>query len=64
MRLPRLSFTGITFYPGHIKDNDEAGREQLVCLGELIRSMLDDFRRAGINRRNTERDQEQLPTNT
>ena len=26
MRLPRLSFEGITFYPGHIKDNGEAGR--------------------------------------
>src|SRR5215467_10960061 len=48
MRLPRLTFEGITFYPGHIKDNDETGREQLKRLGELIRSMLDDFRRADI----------------
>src|SRR5437868_9020191 len=48
MRLPRLTFEGITFYPGHIKDNDEAGREQLKRLGELIHSMLDDFRRHDI----------------
>ena len=48
MRLPRLSFEGITFYPGHIKDNEEAGREHLKRLGELIRSMRDDFRRNDI----------------
>ncbi len=48
MRLPRLSFEGITFYPGHIKDYGETGRAQLARLGEMIRSMLDDFRREGI----------------
>ena len=48
MRLPRLTFEGITFYPGHIKDNGEAGLEQVARLGELIRLMLDDFRRADI----------------
>ena len=47
-RLPHLRFEGITFYPGHIKDNDETGREQLARLSELVRSMLDDFRRADI----------------
>jgi D-serine deaminase-like pyridoxal phosphate-dependent protein len=48
MRLPRLTFEGITFYPGHIKDNGETGRAQLAQLGELIRSMLDDFHRHDI----------------
>jgi D-serine deaminase-like pyridoxal phosphate-dependent protein len=48
-RLPGLSFEGIAFYPGHIKDNGEAGREALAALGELLRSILDDFRRAGIH---------------
>ena len=48
MRLPRLTFAGITFYPGHIKDNGEAGLEQLARLGDLVRSMLDDFRREDI----------------
>jgi len=43
LRLPRLTFEGIAFYPGHIKGHDETGREQLARLGELIRSMLDDF---------------------
>ena len=47
-RLPHLTFEGITFYPGHIKDNDETGRAQLARLSELVRSMLDDCRRADI----------------
>jgi D-serine deaminase-like pyridoxal phosphate-dependent protein len=36
------------FYPGHIKDNGEQGREAIAALGELIQSILDDFRHAGI----------------
>jgi D-serine deaminase-like pyridoxal phosphate-dependent protein len=48
LRLPRLTFEGITFYPGHIKDNEETGREQLGQLAALVQSMLDDFRRADI----------------
>jgi D-serine deaminase-like pyridoxal phosphate-dependent protein len=48
-RLPGLSFEGITFYPGHIKDNGDEGREALTALGDLLRSILDDFRRAGID---------------
>jgi D-serine deaminase-like pyridoxal phosphate-dependent protein len=47
-RLPNLCLEGITFYPGHIKDYGERGRQQLQQLGELIQSMLEDFRRAGI----------------
>jgi D-serine deaminase-like pyridoxal phosphate-dependent protein len=48
-RLPGLSFEGITFYPGHVKDNGEAGRAALAALGDLLRSILDDFRREGIH---------------
>src|SRR5260370_7888464 len=48
-RLPRLTFEGITFYPGHIKmQGEDAAEEALRQLGRTIRSMLDDFRRAGI----------------
>jgi D-serine deaminase-like pyridoxal phosphate-dependent protein len=48
MRLPRLSFEGITFYPGHIKDTDDTGRQALAELSRLVQSILDDFRRAGV----------------
>ena len=48
-RLPRLTFEGITFYPGHIKMLGEDGPEEsLRQLGRTVRAMLDDFRRAGI----------------
>ena len=48
-RLPRLTFEGITFYPGHIKMLGEEGPEEaLRQLGRTVRAMLDDFRRAGI----------------
>ena len=50
-RLASLSFEGIAFYPGHIKDNGAAGREALVALGGLIQSILGDFWRAGIQAR-------------
>ena len=39
---------GITFYPGHVKDVEEQGRAALAQLGELLRSILADFRRAGM----------------
>lgn len=48
LRLAGLSFEGIAFYPGHIKDNGAAGKEALTVLGRLIQSMLTDFRREGI----------------
>jgi D-serine deaminase-like pyridoxal phosphate-dependent protein len=44
-KLPRLTFEGITFYPGHIKG--EAG-EALKALGQVVHGMLEDFRRAGM----------------
>jgi len=47
-RLPGLSFEGIAFYPGHIKDNGAASQEALAALGRLIQSMLADFSREGI----------------
>jgi D-serine deaminase-like pyridoxal phosphate-dependent protein len=47
-KLPGLSFEGITFYPGQIKDLEEEGQTQFANVGELLSSMLDDFRRAGI----------------
>jgi D-serine deaminase-like pyridoxal phosphate-dependent protein len=47
-RLPGLEFEGITFYPGHIKDMDEAGRRALAQLGEVLQSVLNDFGRAGM----------------
>lgn len=47
-RLPGLSLEGIAFYPGHIKDNDQPGKEALAALGRLIQRILDDFRRESI----------------
>ena len=46
--LPHLRLEGITFYPGHIKSLDAAGLEALAKLSQLVRSILDDFERAGI----------------
>lgn len=47
--LPNLALAGITFYPGHIRQFDQAGRRQLTDLGDLLRSVQQDFRRAGIS---------------
>src|ERR1017187_880080 len=47
-KLPWLRFEGIAFYPGHIKEMDESGQRALAQLAELLRSILSDFRRAGI----------------
>jgi D-serine deaminase-like pyridoxal phosphate-dependent protein len=46
--LPHLRLEGITFYPGHIKSMDAAGLDALAKLSALLRSILDDFSRAGI----------------
>jgi len=46
--LPNLSFQGITFYPGHIKDLDESGLRALAELSALVRSILEDFQKAAI----------------
>lgn len=47
-KLPRLRLEGITFYPGHIKDLDESGLRALAQMGDLLRSILYDFEKAGI----------------
>ena len=46
--LPGLSFEGVTFYPGHIKDVGEPGLRQLQDLSEVVAFILCDFRNAGI----------------
>jgi D-serine deaminase-like pyridoxal phosphate-dependent protein len=48
LKLPNLTFEGITFYPGQVKDNDESGRLVFCQVGELLRSILAEFRAAGI----------------
>jgi D-serine deaminase-like pyridoxal phosphate-dependent protein len=47
-RLAGLTFEGIAFYPGHIKDNGPANQESFAALGSLIHSTLAGFDRAGI----------------
>src|SRR6266571_1372347 len=48
-RLPRLTFEGITFYPGHSRAAGEDGPEDALSqLGRTVRGMLEEFRRAGI----------------
>jgi D-serine deaminase-like pyridoxal phosphate-dependent protein len=46
--LPGLSFEGVTFYPGHIKDLGEQGRRQLQDLSQTVGAILCDFQNAGI----------------
>jgi D-serine deaminase-like pyridoxal phosphate-dependent protein len=48
-KLPWLRFEGIAFYPGHIKDMEESGQRAWTQLAELVRSMLSDFRRVGMD---------------
>jgi D-serine deaminase-like pyridoxal phosphate-dependent protein len=47
-RLPRITFEGLAFYPGHIKSNDEEGLAELGEVGRIVESVLADFRRADI----------------
>jgi D-serine deaminase-like pyridoxal phosphate-dependent protein len=47
-QLPGLSFEGLTFYPGHIKDMGEPGRAALEQVSRLLAGVLSDFRHAGI----------------
>jgi D-serine deaminase-like pyridoxal phosphate-dependent protein len=47
-KLPHLRLEGITFYPGQIKDLGETGLRALAQVGELLRSILADFRAAGV----------------
>jgi len=43
--LPNLEWRGITFYPGHIKDQDE---EKLAALSHTVAQLRDEFARAGL----------------
>jgi D-serine deaminase-like pyridoxal phosphate-dependent protein len=43
--LPRLRFRGITFYPGHIKDQND---EKIAELSRTIGGVRDAFRQAGL----------------
>jgi D-serine deaminase-like pyridoxal phosphate-dependent protein len=45
--MPRLSFEGIAFYPGHIKRMDESARAALVELGVLLTGIKRDLEAAG-----------------
>jgi D-serine deaminase-like pyridoxal phosphate-dependent protein len=47
-RLPRLTFEGITFYPGHIKQFGEEADEAMRELSATVRGILDQFKAAGI----------------
>jgi D-serine deaminase-like pyridoxal phosphate-dependent protein len=47
-KLPHVTFEGITFYPGQVKDLDETGRRALAQVGELLHSILCEFKAAGI----------------
>jgi D-serine deaminase-like pyridoxal phosphate-dependent protein len=47
-RLSNLTFEGIDFYPGHVRDTGERGMEQMRKLSELVTCILDDFRRERI----------------
>jgi D-serine deaminase-like pyridoxal phosphate-dependent protein len=49
--LANLSLEGIAFYPGQVRSWDEAGRAAFAGAAELLRTVLSDFRRAGIEPR-------------
>jgi D-serine deaminase-like pyridoxal phosphate-dependent protein len=46
--LAGLYLKGITFYPGHIRGNDETGRRLLSELSERVAAAIDAFQRAGL----------------
>jgi D-serine deaminase-like pyridoxal phosphate-dependent protein len=50
-RLPHLSFEGIAFYPGHIKEMDDEGRQALARVGELVGTVLAGLHRSGLEAR-------------
>jgi len=47
-RLPGLNVEGVAFYPGHIKKIDEEGLRTIDKVGETVRYMLAELRKAGI----------------
>jgi D-serine deaminase-like pyridoxal phosphate-dependent protein len=50
-KLPHLRFEGITFYPGQIKSLDDAGLAEMSRVSEVLQSVLDQFRTAGVEAR-------------
>jgi D-serine deaminase-like pyridoxal phosphate-dependent protein len=50
-KLPHLDFEGVAFYPGHIKKLDDEGLRAIDTLADVVRSMLEDLGRAGIEPR-------------
>src|SRR5438034_5601168 len=51
-KMPRLTFEGINFYPGHIKKlGDDVPEQALRDLGQTVQCILADFQRAGIEPR-------------
>ena len=50
-RMPRLSFEGVTFYPGHIRSLDDGGRRDIEKLSATVGEMLAVLKRAGIEPR-------------
>lgn len=47
-RLPHLTFEGVTFYPGHIKDTAEHGMEEIQEVARIVQSVVCDLERAGL----------------
>src|SRR5262249_1618022 len=47
-KLPHLVFEGLTFYPGHIKNLDEAGQRAIAELSEWLGRVLAELRAVGI----------------
>jgi D-serine deaminase-like pyridoxal phosphate-dependent protein len=47
-RMPYLDFEGVSFFPGHIRSDDEAGMESLKQVGNHIGQILDDVRAVGL----------------
>jgi D-serine deaminase-like pyridoxal phosphate-dependent protein len=50
-RLPRLSFEGVTFYPGHIRGLDDGGKREIEKLAATVGEMLAGLKRAGVEPR-------------
>jgi D-serine deaminase-like pyridoxal phosphate-dependent protein len=48
VRLPRLKFEGIAFYPGHLKMMDEQALEELRELDRTLKEVLRKLRAAGL----------------
>jgi D-serine deaminase-like pyridoxal phosphate-dependent protein len=47
-RLPGVRFEGVAFYPGHLRDARETGKQAIDTVARILGSILDDFCKAGI----------------